>query len=281
MAEAAHPARRAPIAHPIAAGAGWAINHVVCRLGPQDCTGEEQMAEATIAVVLEGTFQYRAGTGAALLYPGAFLLGNAGACFTCGHEHGVGDRCIAFHFDAALFEEIAATAAGSGRFRFTAPMLPATAALAAPAVASALRLVGKAPGRDEELALDLAERVIRLVSGHGERRAPALPRERRRLVRALRYIEEHSEEPVALSELAAVAGMSKYHFLRSFRALMGVTPHQLLIARRLRRAALAVATSPAPISAIAYEAGFGDLSTFNARFRNTFGVSPSELRRRA
>ena len=74
--------------------------------------------------------------------------------------------------------------------------------------------------------------------------------------------------------------MSKYHFLRCFRALTGVTPHQYLIALRLRRAATALRTTLEPVAAIAFEAGFGDLSTFNARFRSAFGASPQRFRRR-
>ena len=89
--DAAEPTSRAPMARPIAAGRGWAINDVVCRLGPQDRSGEERFNSATIAVVLDGLFECRSSAGAALLYPGAFFLGNAGTCFECGHDHGVGD----------------------------------------------------------------------------------------------------------------------------------------------------------------------------------------------
>jgi AraC family transcriptional regulator len=79
-------------------------------------------------------------------------------------------------------------------------------------------------------------------------------------------------------EQAAVAGMSKYHFLRVFRRLAGVTPHQYLISARMRRAALGLASSRRPVLAIALDAGFGDLSTFNSRFRVTFGLTPTQYR---
>jgi AraC-like DNA-binding protein len=74
--------------------------------------------------------------------------------------------------------------------------------------------------------------------------------------------------------------MSKYHFLRTFRHTVGLTPYQFLLGVRMRRAAVRLATSAAPVSAIAYETGFGDLSTFNARFRQTFGTSPTVFRSR-
>ena len=69
MLEDAEPASRAPIARPIAAGRGWAINDVVCRLGPQNRSEEERFGSATIAVVLDGLFECRSSAGTALLYP--------------------------------------------------------------------------------------------------------------------------------------------------------------------------------------------------------------------
>ncbi|MGH7083110.1 MAG: hypothetical protein ACREFV_11650, partial [Acetobacteraceae bacterium] len=108
---------RRPRGRAIASGAGWRASEFVCRLGPADRPFEEQHHEVSIAAVLAGSFHYRSATGSALLYPGAFLLGHAGTCFTCGHEHGEGDRSGAFHFSPEFFSEIAATAAGSHRFR--------------------------------------------------------------------------------------------------------------------------------------------------------------------
>ena len=74
--------------------------------------------------------------------------------------------------------------------------------------------------------------------------------------------------------------MSKYHFLRIFRRIVGITPYQYLLSVRLRQAAMRLATSSAPVSTIAFETGFGDLSTFNGRFRNVFGTSPTIYRER-
>jgi AraC-like DNA-binding protein len=59
-----------------------------------------------------------------------------------------------------------------------------------------------------------------------------------------------------------------------------MTPYQFLLAQRLRRAAVRLRQTTDPISAIAYEAGFGDLSTFNRRFRRIIGMTPGVWRRR-
>ena len=59
-----------------------------------------------------------------------------------------------------------------------------------------------------------------------------------------------------------------------FRRAVGVTPYQFLLNLRLRRAALGLLSSRDPVSAIAFDSGFGDLSTFNAAFRDRFGSPP-------
>src|SRR3546814_18072050 len=76
-------------------------------------------------------------------------------------------------------------------------------------------------------------------------------------------MEETQDQPHSLDALAALACMSKYHFLRSFRRITGSTPYDWLLSLRLRRAAVRLRESTDGIAAIAYDAGFGDLSTFN------------------
>ena len=72
--------------------------------------------------------------------------------------------------------------------------------------------------------------------------------------------------------------MSPYHFLRTFRRIVGMTPHQFILHTRLRRAAVRLRRTGESISAIAFATGFNDLSTFNRRFARIMGVSPSAYR---
>jgi AraC-like DNA-binding protein len=177
-----------------------------------------------------------------------------------------------------LFGEIAAGAGLTSRFHFSAPSLPPSPN-ALPVAAWMEALSSRAsPLRREELTLGLIERVIALMAG--DRRIPAEPtgREARRVVEAIRLVESDAGRPLQLKEMAAIAGMSKYHFLRVFRRLTGVTPHQYLISARLRRAALALASSRRPVIAVALDSGFGDLSTFNKTFRAAFGLTPTQYR---
>jgi AraC family transcriptional regulator len=262
----------------LAAGDGWSVHEVNCRAGPSDKPFEERHDGFSVSAVIEGNFTYRSDAGCQLLYPGALLLGNSGWCFECGHAHGRGDRCISLNVREDVFGEIAAGAASTSRFRFSAPSLPPSRK-ALPILALMEALSSNASSLpSEELAFGLIERVIALMAG--DRRISNAPtgREAKRVVEAIRLVESDAARPLQLKEMAPIAGMSKYHFLRVFRRLTGVTPHQYLISVRLRRAALALASSRRPVIAIALEAGFGDLSTFNKTFRAAFGLTPTRYR---
>lgn len=270
---------RAPPARILASGDGWRVNDVLCELGPRDRAFEEQHDDVTIAVVLAGSFLYRTESGRALMYPGSLLLGNAGACFECGHDHGTGDRCISFHFSRPVFEEVASSMAGSHRFRFATAMLPALRPFAGLAVKAETGAQSANAVDMEELSIELAETVLAVLSDGGGAITDPPARDRQRVSEVVRYIEEGADQPLGLGDLADMARMSKYHFLRTFRRVLGITPYQFLLNLRMRRAAVALAATSTPIAAIAFAAGFGDLSTFNARFRDMAGMSPREFRR--
>ncbi|MGQ0835493.1 MAG: helix-turn-helix transcriptional regulator [Gammaproteobacteria bacterium] len=257
------------------------MTDVVCDSGPHDRVFEEQHDSVNIAVVTQGTFQYRASHGSAVLVPGALLLGNHGACFECGHDHGHGDRCLAFHYSPDLFESVVAATPGAQRTAFSVPRLPPMSALSRLiAEGDAAREHGDA-AQLEELALRMAGAVIELLGEAPRASRVSHPREERRISEALRSIEICADEILSLTRLARDAAMSPYHFLRVFRRVAGVTPHQFVLNRRLHRAAVSLRASQAPISSIAFDSGFADLSTFNRRFRRVMGVSPSTFRAEA
>jgi AraC family transcriptional regulator len=259
--------------HPLASGPGWRVEDVVCSAGPHDRPFEEQHNLVCVAAVTQGSFEYRTPDGRATLVPGALMLGNPGACFECGHEHGVGDRCLSFHFDPGFFEDIVASVPQARRMTFTVPRLSPSEALL-PVI-----LAAEAADDDlgfEEAALRVAAAAVTVESGTGE--VARNPRHEGRVTEALRRIEAEPEEAVTLRQLACDAAMSPYHFLRTFCAVSGVTPYQFVLTQRLRRAALRLRRTADPVSAIAYDAGFNDLSTFNRRFRRIMGMTPGSWR---
>lgn len=263
-----------------AAGSDWSVAEYVCTAGPGERPFEERHSTFSVAVVTDGTFRYRASQGTALLYPGAMLLGNHGTCYECGHDHSTGDRCFAFHYSADAFADVAASVAGSGRWTFRAAAIP-TPAKALPLIAAARTLAEAGDvGGLEDASMAMLESVLGAASGAAasDQRLSAL--DERRVSEAIGLVEERSDEALSLATLSRAVSMSKFHFLRTFRRVTGLSPHQYVLRQRLSRAARRLVTTAEPVSTIAFDAGFGDLSTFNARFRRVFGESPSRFRQR-
>jgi len=109
--------------------------------------------------------------------------------------------------------------------------------------------------------------------------APVAGPDERALV-AARYIDAHAHEPLLLDAVAAAAGASPFHLMRLFRRAIGVTPHQYLMRVRLLRALALLRDSALPVTEVAYEAGWSDLSNFMRTFRRDVGCSPGLFRRR-
>ena len=99
--------------------------------------------------------------------------------------------------------------------------------------------------------------------------------ERQRLGRVLEYIEAYLTQSICLEDLARVAGLSKFHFSRSFKAAIGVTPHQYLLKRRIEKAANALKTES--IAQVAYQFGFTDQSHFTRVFKKVKDVTPKQF----
>jgi AraC family transcriptional regulator len=266
-------------AQELASGPGWRVIDVICENGPHDRRFEEQHADVSIAAVTQGTFQYRTRQGSAVLVPGAVLLGNAGACFECGHDHGNGDRCLAFHVTPAFMEAANGAAGARGELFSVASLPPLPQLTPILAAAEAARDDGDS-GAFEELALRLAGAVTALLAPARRTVRPPNSRDERRISAAARWIEQHTDAPLSLRDLAREADLSPYHFLRTFRQVVGVTPHQFVLHTRLHRAAVRLRRTDDAISSIAYDAGFNDLSTFNRRFRRLMGVNPGVYRAR-
>jgi AraC-like DNA-binding protein len=258
---------------PVACGDGWRVVDVVCTSGPRDRPFEERHSWASVSLVLSGTFAYRSDRGSSLLSAGTLLLANAGDVFECSHEHGEGDRCLSFQFAPEVLEPLAHEA-GASQPAFELDRLPPLRTLS-PLTARAKM----APVRHdsfEEIALELAAAVIRVAS-HTRRDAPPT-RNPAPIARVLRRLESQVAEAHPLGELAREAGLSRYHFLRAFKRVTGITPHQWLLRARLREAAQRLVATRDPVTAIALDVGFEDLSNFIRSFRAEFGVSPRRYR---
>jgi AraC family transcriptional regulator len=148
-------------------------------------------------------------------------------------------------------------------------------------IAEAVRLFGTS----ERLLLDqlLQSLVVELVCRHdGPYVRPHVAGRMAvcKLRDVIEYMHEHIGDTIQLADLAAVADLSPFHFARSFKSSIGVTPHRYLTEIRLERARLHLATTNRPITVIALSLGFDTHSHFCNVFRANVGESPSSFRLR-
>jgi len=131
----------------------------------------------------------------------------------------------------------------------------------------------------EELSVQLAAQTVQLMHGLEPSAGNVPPSTLARVSRAVRAIERNPHARLTLASLAREAGLSPYHFLRTFEHLTGLTPHQFILRARLREAAIRLVNGRAKILDVALDCGFGDVSNFNRAFSGEFGVSPRAYRR--
>jgi len=247
-----------------------------CAAKPGDRPFPEQHRIFSLSYVRHGTFGYRVRGRKFEMVAGSVLLGFPGDEFVCTHEHSCGDECLSFH----LAPEVADTVARSDKVwkRGALPPLPQIMVLGelAQAAASGASDVGL-----DEAGMLMATRLAALTGAKPHPLRRASPRDRRRVVETALWLDANSHEQVDLARTARQASVSPFHFLRLFASIVGVTPHQYLLRSRLRRAARALAADDRPVSDIALDVGFADLSNFVRTFHRAAGVSPRGFRQAA
>jgi AraC-like DNA-binding protein len=101
----------------------------------------------------------------------------------------------------------------------------------------------------------------------------------RRLCMAREFAREHHAEALRVDRLAKVAGMSRYHFVRTFHRSFGETPHEFLTRVRLQRAQELLARRGTHVTDVCFDVGFASVGSFSALFARRVGVPPSAWQR--
>lgn len=231
----------------------------------------EEHRSMSISYVRRGSFGYHARGNSHELVAGSTLIGHAGHEFTCTHDFAQGDVCLAFHLAPEVAQEIAGP-----RFWRLGALAPVADVIVYGELACAA-----AEGRSD-VGLDEAALLMAHRCAHAGSESAAAgnmsARDRKRAVHAAQWIDEHCSQVIDLASAARNAALSPFHFLRTFTRVLGVTPHQYLVRSRLRRAARLLATSQTPVTEVALECGFGDLSNFTRAFARAAGRSPGTFR---
>jgi AraC-like DNA-binding protein len=132
--------------------------------------------------------------------------------------------------------------------------------------------------RPEPLAREegLLRTLVQVMRRHGMAR-PAASGAPPAVAKALRRLDTAPELPVTLSELAALASVSRFQLLRGFARAVGTTPHAYLVQRRVHLARQLLAAGETPAAA-ALRAGFADQSHMTRAFVRQLGVTPARYR---
>jgi AraC-like DNA-binding protein len=237
---------------------------------------DRRYAFHSIGAVVDGEFDYAAQAGRITAKRGAVIFGTGAENYTVWKY---GSRRVHRSVIAVSSRLVAEVADDCGRkdARFPSEVLPASSATLP--LYGLIRRIAASP-------IDQTEAVIRLLSAAYEtnadqHRSVTSHRKRRRVRQVARDLEQRYAEAITLDQMAEAADLSRYHFIRVFRTLTGETPRQYLTGIRLRAAADRLIGTREPITRIALEVGFNDISHFNNTFRQAFGMSPRACRRTA
>jgi AraC-like DNA-binding protein len=94
------------------------------------------------------------------------------------------------------------------------------------------------------------------------------------------HADRHYTDPLDLEELAGIAGLSKFHFQRLFKATYGITPAAYVSERRIERAQDLLRATNLTVTEVCHAVGFSSLGSFSSRFRELVGDTPSDFQRR-
>lgn len=147
-----------------------------------------------------------------------------------------------------------------------------------------LQIISRPPQPADRLFIEGARSMLaaHLVSNyrsarwHRAARQPGIPDIK--MKRVIDLIESRFAQEISLSDLAAAACLSQFHFTRLFRRVTGLSPHQYVTERRIQDAKTKLAEGRLPLVEVALEAGFGSQGNFNRTFRKHTGLTPGEFR---
>ncbi|BAU54642.1 helix-turn-helix transcriptional regulator [Mucilaginibacter gotjawali] len=101
----------------------------------------------------------------------------------------------------------------------------------------------------------------------------------KRVASAKDWMEQNYQTDITLEDISSIAAMNSQHFLRMFKQVYMITPHQFLIDLKLKKAKELLETTPMPINDVCQTIGFESVFSFSVLFKNRFGTAPSYYRK--
>jgi AraC family transcriptional regulator len=262
------------------------IGHVVARPSSPESGEVECQKENVLVLPLTGVFAKHEGPRRHVIVTAndAGLIA-AGKPYRISYPAGIGDKCLTLRFSngvvGRVLPQVAMPRGSASPHLVSSALLPAEIMLARSLLCHRLAAGYRDPLEIEELSSSLLASTLRamLRDRCDDRRGDF-----GRSVRAIQIVKEaislDPERKWTLHDLAQLANVSSYHLAHIFRHNAGTPVYRFVVRTRLAKALDALLDTDAEIAAIAYEAGFASHSHFTTHFRDFFGLTPLELRRR-
>ncbi len=233
----------------------------------------------SIGVVKQGRTAFFYRNQREIIGSGEVALINPGEVHACNPQKGSALTYCMLYVEPELVEDISSALGGPGEGLpyFTTPILRDGALY--------LALTGLCESiiqAEDSLATEtgLYEVLAQVLQRYGSITAQAglMPETSKQVKLGQAYLMEHLFQNVSLPELAAVSGLSPYHFLREFRKRYGLPPHTYQLQQRVNSARRLLASGQ-PIVHVAAEVGFADQSHFTRKFKAFVGATPRQYQR--
>jgi AraC-like DNA-binding protein len=242
-----------------------------------DALSRHEHEEYDLVLVEEGSRRVSHRGQTQVVGPGSLILNASGEPHAGASESGWSFRSL--YLPQAYFIEANREVGGGGRLPAFSSLVLEQPALAERfrAACDSLAEADGALASESLLLAALVETLLRLSDGH-----PALPkvgREPRAVKHVQEYLRGHLADNVGLDELADLAGLSRFHLIRVFRAATGLAPHAWQLQLRVHWAKVLL-TQGRPLVGVALETGFADQSHFTRKFKQVVGLPPGAFLRR-
>lgn len=279
---------------------GWTSS--ILNASARDVEYDEHPGPLSIKCVLRGEEMHEVpGGGRYAVTPDRYLLLNQGQRYGSWIHSRHAVEIMTVFFRPGLLEEVVGTLASGEAARLDEPEGPWQSAhffeglyphdeTVTPILTALHAAIASATADELSLEEQLRHLIERLVCRHltlGDwirglpAARPATRRELyRRLARARDFLDSSLGEAVDLHSAARIACLSPHYFLRSFKAVFGLTPHQYLTRARIERAKDLLVASDLSVTEVCSAVGFESLGSFSSLFRRSVGCSPAQFRKR-
>lgn len=131
---------------------------------------------------------------------------------------------------------------------------------------------------EEQMLLGITQSIARLGGGEAFDKLKPQSRKDTLLIRAKEFIHYNLHRKISVDDIACAANISKFHFIRLFCAQFGMTPHQYVLYLRINQSKLVLESGERAVN-VAAQFGFSDINHLNRKFKNVFGITPTEYQR--